>query len=101
VPGYEDWLADTALGAVLIADRADGEEWAAMFWNNPALSEHDKARLGEVGWFGPSRWGTPWPAMDRIVPAGKALNSREGMIRRNACLMLRAVLRRRRAGPGG
>ncbi len=100
LPDFEDWLEGLAEGAILTLDRADGEGWRDIFIENENLSEQDKARLGRVNWFGPSKWGTRWPWLDEVVRAGKRLRDKDERVRRNACPMLRAVLRRRQSRSG-
>lgn len=96
LPAFADWLAERAQGAILTLDKAGGAEWQEMFWANSRLTDPDKARLSRVNWFGPSKFGTPWPELDRVVPAGKSLQTdRANKVRRNAYLMLCAVRRRR------
>ena len=95
LPDLHCWMIESANGAILTLEMADGQERRQMYGAYERLSDIDKRRLERVKWFGLPRYGLPWPDLGPVVAAGKRTREPEQMIRRNAYLMLRALGRRR------
>lgn len=92
LPGFDEWLAERAEGAILTWDRAAGPMWLDIL-ASPNLTEKDISRLQKVNWFGPSDWGIVYPALREVVKAGKRLTEPGQHRARTAYYMLMAIKR--------
>ena len=92
--GWEDWLQDTAKGAILTYGNFDSDHLAKVLEMAEAQGIRFYKLFSPIWWKRPAL-GLQWPEMNQLVPAGEPLNTPEQQVKRNAWHMLDAIHRRR------
>lgn len=90
---FVNWVEETAQGAILTLDRADGPTTALML-EHFREGDPDTKLWSRVSFFGPAKWGLPYPKMSPAVRAGSRVKETHQQVKYSAYLMLSAILRR-------